>query len=346
MWLESKSGDKSPYIIAEIGNNHLGSLEIAKLTIDAAVECRVDAVKFQLFKPEKLVTDIEPVLPHVPDKREKTQRERFRRMALSNSDMDEVVEYCKAKQIDFLCTPFDLDSLDYISDKVPFVKIASGDADYRILIEAVVDLGLPIAVSTGMLGLKQIDRLVSWLPSEKSAIMHCVSSYPTPDISAHLSVIDLLKNRYSLPIGYSCHTPDGLACLVAAAKGVSLIEKHFILTKTLPAGDRAVSLEPSELAELVTKVRRISCLQGENCMDKVDNDAELANKRALRRTPYFNRDLKAGDVVRVADLDFVRPYVAGTVKLPTITQESSWYLKKDVSSGEPFKQSDIREEWS
>lgn len=296
-----------PYIIAEIGNNHLGNAELAHKTLDAAIDAGVDAVKFQMFKSSELVSASEPLLKHVPDPACKTQRERFQKMELKPEVFAQLAQHAKDRKIDFLCTPFDLDSADFLDEFVPAFKIASGDATNSQLIDNLVARGKPIMISTGLCTQDEVDALVAKLPAERTILFHCISSYPTPDEDACLSLIPFYKARYGLPVGYSDHTCDLMAPVASVALGAVAVEKHFILDRALPGGDRQLSLNGAEMAQLVSDARRMHMMLGDT--PRIVRPCEQYGLTRLRRSPYVRRAVKAGESIGVDDIVFMRPAV-------------------------------------
>lgn len=296
-----------PYVIAEIGNNHLGDPELAHRTLDAAVEAGVDAVKFQMFNPTQLVIAAETVLKHVPDKTYSTQRERFSRMCLDRDTFSSLARHAAARKVAFLCTPFDRESADFLNPLVPVFKIASGDATNYQLIDHVVDKGKPMLVSTGLCTQQEVDFLVKRLPKDRTLLFHCVGAYPTPDKDACLSLIPYYKSRYGIPIGYSDHTCDLIAPVGAVAVGALAIEKHFILDRSLPGGDRELSLTGPEMMRLVQDTRRVFEMLGDT--PRSVRASEVYGREKLRRSPYTRRPVNAGEKLMADDIVFLRPAV-------------------------------------
>ena len=306
-----------PYIIAEIGNNHLGNAELAHKTLDAAIDAGVDAVKFQMFTPSELVTASEPLLQHVPDPVCKTQRERFQKMELKPEIFAQLATHAKDRKVDFLCTPFDLGSADFLDDFVPAFKIASGDVTNSQLVDNLVARGKPIMISTGLCTQDEVDVLVAKLPADRTILFHCISSYPTPDEDACLSLIPFYKARYGLPVGYSDHTSDLIAPVAAIALGAVAVEKHFILDRALPGGDRQLSLTGTEMAQLVSDARRAHAMIGTT--PRVVRPSEQYGRVRLRRSPYTRRAVREGELISVDDIVFMRPLVETAFSIEQVT---------------------------
>lgn len=323
-----------PYVIAEIGNNHLGDIDLAHRTLDAAIEAGVDAVKFQMFKPSELVAASEPLLKHIPDKTYTTQRERFKRMCLGPEEFSQLAAHAKEKNITFLCTPFDLASADYLDALVPAFKIASGDATNNQLIDHVVRKGKPVMVSTGLCTQDEVDALVARLPKERSILFHCIGSYPTPDRDVCLSLIPFYRQRYGIPVGYSDHTCDLLAPSGAIAVGAMAIEKHFILDRTLPGGDRELSLTGPEMAQLVKGVHRTFDMVGDT--PRTVRPSEQYGREKLRRSPYTRKPVRAGDVLSIDDVVFMRPVVQTAYPLDAIVAAGRIVATRDLAAEAPI----------
>lgn len=339
-----KIGDFSvgtrPYVIAEIGNNHLGDIDLAHRTLDAAIDAGVDAVKFQLFKPDELVAASEPLLKHVPDKTCSTQRERFRRMCLKPEDFTVLAEHARKRNTTFLCTPFDLASADFLDPLVPAFKIASGDATNFQLIDHVVRKGKPVMVSTGCCTQDEVDALVRKLPKDRTLLFHCVGSYPTPDEDVCLSLISYYTQRYGIPVGYSDHTCDLLAPVGAVAAGALAIEKHFILDRSLPGGDRELSLTGLEMAQLVKDARRAFAMVG--VTPREVRPSEKYGRLKLRRSPYTRRPVSAGEILNMDDIVFLRPVVEGAYSLDAIVAASRITALRDLPAETLIDRSSFR----
>jgi len=298
---------KETFIIAEIASNHLGDFELAMKSLDAAASTGVDAVKFQLFRPEHLVTSDMPVMQHVPENRFPTQRERWNHMRLKKEQISVLFDQCQKKGVMFLCTPFDEASADFLEPLVPAFKLASGDATNYVLVDHVVKKGKPIIASTGLCSQEEVDSLVKRLPADQTLLLHCVGAYPTPDDDACLSLIPFYRSRYKFSIGYSDHTQDSLAPITAVAMGAVAIEKHFILDKSLPGGDRDVSLDPQQMEDMVSQIRRLRKMVGMTPRRLLASEENFS--RIMRRSPYTRQSAKKGEILKIEDMILLRPEV-------------------------------------
>jgi N,N'-diacetyllegionaminate synthase len=231
-----------------------------------------------------------------------TQHERFKSLEFSPRQWEEIIQTCNRAKIDFLTTCFDADLMASFAKRQKFIKIASGDLTYFKLLRAASNTGKRVLLSTGMGSYKEIEEAVWHLDKHNVTVMHCVSSYPTPDIHANMNVIRKLQETYQ-SVGYSDHTEGITACLIAASLGCEVIEKHFTHDNTLDYGDHPVSVTADEMAVLVEQVRRISTMLGS---DK-PADIELNNRKVLRRGAYAARPITIGKPISEADIIELRP---------------------------------------
>lgn len=328
------------FIIAEIGNNHLGDPALAYRSVEAAAQSGVDAVKFQLFNPDLLVSTDEPVLKHVPENKHSTQRERFKSMVLSSEIFEDLARKARALGLIFLCTPFDIESVDFLDQLVPAFKIASGDADNVPLIKHVISKGKPVMISTGMCNQEEVDYLVSLLPEERSILLHCIGSYPAPDEQVCLSLIPFYKERYKIPVGYSDHTIDTLVPLAAVAMGAVVIEKHFILNRSIPGGDRNLSLAPDEMGNLVKDIRRVETIQGTPL--RTVQGCEMYGRHTLRRNAYTRRTFLAGERLTIQDVIWLRPATDKGVTFKDFDGSGTFIVQDKIFSEQPLTTENVK----
>ena len=293
----SSIGDGHPtYIIAEIGINHNGDEEIARLCIDAAVEAKVDAVKFQKRHLPSLY--LEDVLEH-PEKYEQNFQYMIpllKRVELSSESCRRLKAYCDEQGIDFLCTPFDTISADFLEEiGVAAYKIASADLTNRQLLAHVAEFGKPMILSTGMSSWREVERAVRRMEELKAnfALLHCRSVYPVWPRDINLQMINRLR-QFGVPVGYSGHEVGITVPLVAASMGANIVEKHLTLDRNQEGPDHKVSLEPYEFKRLVRDIR-------------VADQAMGKEKRYLLRGEVLNRELFAKSLIATRDI------VPGTV---------------------------------
>jgi len=327
------------FIIAEIGNNHLGDPELAEKSLRAAAKTGVDAVKFQLFDPKLLVSRDEPVLAHVLDKVNKTQRERFSSMVLSHDVFTELAELAKKLGIYFMATPFDEKSVDFLDELVPAFKIASGDANNRPLISKIISKEKPIFISTGLCDQEEVDEIYASLPKDRSVLLHCIGSYPTPDDQASLFTIPFYRKRYDIQVGYSDHTQGEVASIAACALGAVVIEKHFILDKSIPGGDREVSLVPEEMSIMVNKIKRLDKMKGD--LERRIMDCEQKMKVTLRRSAYAYRDFKKGEEITYKDVVWLRPVVSSGLSYADFSSKNRFFAKQEILNETPLTRENV-----
>lgn len=307
----SNSGTKSCLIIAEAGVNHNGSLELAKKLIDAAAKAGADAVKFQTFKSEDLVSINAPKAKYqkLTTDATETQFEMIKKLELSIQDHKELVAYAKKKKIMFLSTPFDEESVDLLIELgVPMIKIGSGEVTNHPFLRYISGKGMPVILSTGMSTLEEVAEAVSVIRKagcKDLTLLHCTSNYPARIEDCNLLAMRTMANEFNLPIGYSDHTSGIVVPIAAAALGSCVIEKHFTVDKNLKGPDHKASLEPDELEQMVKSIRMVESALGSSV--KAPVDAELEVRDVARRSIMAKVDIPKGTVITVDMLVFKRP---------------------------------------
>jgi N,N'-diacetyllegionaminate synthase len=290
-------------VIAEIGNNHEGDFGLAREMVHAAAAAGAQAVKFQTIVPGKLVSALHPA-----------RLEQLGRFAFPREQFAQLAEIARDAGLLFLSTPFDVGVVSWLNELVPAFKIASGDNDYEPLLEAVAATGKPVILSTGMSGIGQIAHSCAviesvWQRAEcvaDIALLHCVSSYPTPPDEANLLAIATLSRELGKVVGYSDHTLGIDAAVLSVVLGARIIEKHFTLSKTQSAfRDHALSADPAEFAELVRKVKAAQAMLGDG--KKVVQEVEKVTAAAARRSIVARVILPMGHALTLHDLDWLRP---------------------------------------
>ena len=289
-------------IIAEIGNNHEGSYTLAEEMIGLAVDAGADAVKFQTIIPEKLVSI-----------QQKTRIKQLKKFQLSYDEFTKLSKVAKNEGAIFLSTPFDIDSALFLNELVPAYKIASGDNDFYPLIEVIAEIGKPIIMSTGLMNLDEIEKSVLFIKNiwkknhnkEELALLHCVSTYPTPPENANLLAINELEQIADI-VGYSDHTSGIEAAVLSIAFGARIIEKHFTIDNNYSDfHDHQLSLNPTEFKKMVVQIRIVEQMLGSG--KKVPTDLELKSKQNIRRSIVANHNLSTGHKIILEDLNWVRP---------------------------------------
>jgi len=272
---------KNPYLIAEIGINHNGDLQIAKKLIDAAFACQWDCVKFQKRTPEICVPDDQKNNPKETPWGKMTYLEYKKRIELGKEEYDYIDKYCKEKPIDWTASVWDLPSLEFLLNyNIPFIKIPSAKmTDKELLIQS-CKTGKPLVVSTGMSTLEEIDKAVDILEKYASqyVLMHCNSAYPAPQNELNLNCIQALQKRYNCPIGYSGHEYDLEPSVYAVVLGAKVIERHITLDHNLWGTDQSSSLEVVAMDMLKKRMRDIGPILG-NGKKKVTENEKLVRKK-------------------------------------------------------------------
>lgn len=326
----------SVYIIAEAGVNHNGSLELAKKLIDVAVDAGADAVKFQTFKADTLVSKKAEKADYQRQttSADESQYEMIKKLELDEEAHRLLIDYCKKAGIQFLSTPFDLASVDLLARTfdLPNIKIPSGEITNAPLLLKIAQTGKSVILSTGMSTLGEIEDALGVLafgylgnsgPSvaafraaycsaqgqalllNKVTLLHCTTEYPAPFIDVNLKVMDTLKSAFGLPIGYSDHT-EGIAVPIAAvARGAVVIEKHFTLDRALPGPDHKASLEPSELRQMVHSIRDVEQALGVGT--KHPTPSELKNLLVARKSLVAACTIRSGESFTAENLAVKRP---------------------------------------
>lgn len=301
------------YIIAEAGVNHNGSLIIAKQLVDAASLAGADAVKFQTFKADNLVSKSAQKAEYqkITTNAEESQHEMIKKLELDRSAHLELIAYCKAKNIEFLSTPFDHDSIELLHELgLAIFKIPSGEITNLPYLRHIGGLNKQVILSTGMASLGEIETAIQSLTQagtqrEKIRILHANTEYPTPMADVNLKAMQTIGQAFNLAYGYSDHTNGIEIPIAAVALGASVIEKHFTLDKTLAGPDHKASLEPNELLAMVNAIRNIELALGSPI--KQPSSSELKNKVIARKSLVAKVAIKQGETFTEANLTVKRP---------------------------------------
>ena len=303
------------YIIAEVGVNHNGSLERAKEMIDLAASAGVDAVKFQTFVAESLVTRTAAKADYQQQATDTTesQFEMLKNLELSLSDFEELKAHCEEQGVDFLTTPFDLVTIDMLVDLgVDKWKLPSGELTNLLYMRKIGALRQEVIMSTGMSDMDEVSAAVSVLESsgvlrEQLTLLHCNTEYPTPMHDVNLRAMQTLQSTFPglKGIGYSDHTLGIEVPIAAVAMGAVVIEKHFTLDRTLPGPDHHASLEPDDLKAMVQAIRNIEAALGNGA--KEPTESESKNRQIARKSIVAARDIAAGAEFSIENLTVKRP---------------------------------------
>ncbi len=328
-----------PYIIAEAGVNHEGSMEIAKRLCDEAKEGGGDAIKFQTYKADTIASKDSPAYWDTSKEPTKSQYELFKKHdSFWIDEMQELKEYCDAIGIEFLSTPFDIESATFLNDMMDVFKISSSDLTNKPFIEYICDFNKPIILSTGASSLAEIAEAVSWIEKKGNplALLHCVLNYPTPDKNANLGMICDLKTRFpDKIIGYSDHTlpKDMKVCEIATLLGSVIIEKHFTHDKTLPGNDHYHAMDKDDLKLFRSNLERTFGILGSFKVEALE-DEEPARKNA-RRSLVAKRFIPKGKIIEKDDLTFKRP--ASGISPKFIDEVVGGKALRDISEDEILK---------
>ncbi len=317
---------KQVYIIAEAGVNHNGNLELAQKLVREGAAAGVDAVKFQTFRPDKLVTKRaeKAAYQKVTTGTQESQLEMLQKLTLRDEDYVELEQLCRECGVDFISTPFESDSLQFLTTKVnvPFVKVPSGEITNAPFLWEIAQTQKPVVLSTGMATLGEIEKALAVLacgylcaefPSsfehvqevyasaegqkilrDKVQLLHCTTQYPAPANQANLMAMDTMKRAFGLPVGYSDHTEGITIPVAAAARGAVIIEKHFTLDKNMEGPDHKASLEPEELNNMVQAIRTVE--KGIGTGIKIPAMDEVPNIPIVRKCLVAARDIAAGEL--------------------------------------------------
>jgi|APSaa5957512622_1039677.scaffolds.fasta_scaffold35771_2 N,N'-diacetyllegionaminate synthase len=305
--------EMSVVIIAEAGVNHNGSMASAKRLIDAAVEAGAGYVKFQTFKAETLVTQTAQKAEYqksITDKNE-SQFDMIKNLELDKAAHEELIEYCNSKDIRFLSTAFDNDSIDMLAElDIPLFKIPSGEITNLPYLRHIGRMGKPIILSTGMSTMDEVRSALNILmeagaKKDEITILHCNTEYPTPMEDVNLKAMLTIGNELSANIGYSDHTLGIEVPIAAVAMGATVIEKHFTLDRTMPGPDHAASLEPDELKAMVTAIRNIEKAMGDGI--KKPSPSEIKNLPIARKSIVAKTSIKKGELFSEDNLTVKRP---------------------------------------
>lgn len=306
-----KIGNDEPcFIIAEAGVNHNGKLELARKLVDAAKEAGADAVKFQTYKTEDLVTrDTEKA----EYQGKGTQFEILKKLELTKENFIELKKYCDEKNILFLSTPHTESSVDFIDELVPAFKIASGDLTNFPLLKKIAEKQKPIILSTGIATMDEIKEAVNYIKkiNDKLVLLHCTTSYPCPQKDVNLRAMKTIEDETDCIIGYSDHTLGIDVSLMAAKMGAVVIEKHFTLDKNMGGPDHKASLEPYELKELVKRIKNREFPEYDEIIlgssEKKPTEGELKILPTSRKSIIAKKDIPQGKRIEESDLITKRP---------------------------------------
>ena len=300
----------SVYIIAEAGVNHNGRLDLALKLCDAAKEAGVDAVKFQTWKTEKIVTKSAAKAAYQEENTgcDQSQFEMLKELELSYTDFEKINDYCKKIGVQFLSTPDEEESLDFLcSMNLPFVKIGSGEVTNIPYLRVIGSKHQKIVISTGMSTLADVEKAYNTLMesgAKEVAMLHCTTNYPCPYEEVNLQAMQTMKAAFKCQVGYSDHTMGIEVPIAAVAMGAEIIEKHFTLDRTMDGPDHQASLEPQELKQMVKSIRNIEQSMGDGI--KRPNASEQKNAEVVLKRIIAKEPIKKGDILSENNLTLLR----------------------------------------
>lgn len=334
-----KSMTPSTYIIAEAGVNHNGSLALAKQLVDVAKAAGADAVKFQTFKAEALVSQSAPKADYQKKStaKDESQLAMLKALELGEEEQVELQQYCQQAKIEFLSTPFDLQSVDFLNHTCHLskFKVASGEINNLPLLVKIAQAGKPIILSTGMSTLGDIELALSVLvygylnpegtlyPSltqcadvyytaqgqqiarDNITLLHCTTEYPAPVHEVNLRAMHTMQKTFGLNVGYSDHTLGDAVALAAVACGATMIEKHFTLDPNMPGPDHQASLSPAGLTAMIAGIRQVELALGHG--KKIPSSSELKNRAIARKSLVAKRAIKQGETLTQDNVCTKRP---------------------------------------
>lgn len=301
------------FIIAEAGVNHNGSLAIAKELVDAAVDARADAVKFQTFKAENIVTKFAQKAEYQKETtaESETQFDMIKKLELDTNSHRGLFNYCKEKEITFLSTPFDLESIEFLNELgVEIFKIPSGEITNLPYLRKIGGLKKKVILSTGMADLGEIEDALDILVDagtlrDDITVLHCNTEYPTPIEDVNLQAMVTIKDAFKVNVGYSDHTLGIEIPIAATALGATVIEKHFTLDKDMEGPDHKSSIDPKELKLMVRAIRNIEKALGNGI--KTPSPSELKNKHVVRKSIVAARYIKEDECFTEGNITTKRP---------------------------------------
>ena len=328
-------GGNRTYIIAEIGSNHNQSLELAFESIDAAVGCGADAVKFQSIDVGELY--------YQPSEQTKALH---RKIDMAEEWHSLLSEYCTKKGITFFSAPTYLKAVDILEEiNVPLYKLASAQiGTFPQIIERVAATGKPVILSTGIVTMKELKSVVNIFKrhnNEKFIILHCNSIYPTPYNKVHLNIMKQYRDEFDCIVGFSDHTPDIYVPIAATALGAKVIEKHFALDRTLPVPDAPFSLEPDEFKRMVEGIRAVEQILIDDSREQLQPE-EYQFKESILYRLVANKSLASGESVKAEDFKFLRHSKGIDCRDMHKYLDSRAYYQKDIYENSLVHAEDIR----
>ncbi|MDD2476654.1 MAG: N-acetylneuraminate synthase [Dysgonamonadaceae bacterium] len=301
----------SVYLIAEAGVNHNGQLELAKKIVDEAKEAGADCIKFQTFIAKNIVSKSAAKAEYQKRQTDvyESQFDMLKKLEISFDEFIELSEYCREKDIEFLSTAFDFDSIDFLNSlNMKRWKIPSGDITNLPYLIKIARLGKPIILSTGMSTLEDIRVAIAVLKENGAGditVLHCTTEYPTPFEDVNLNAMLTIQNEFGVSVGYSDHTKGIEIAVAAVAMGATVIEKHLTLDRSMEGPDHKASLEPDDFKMMVSAIRNVEVAIGNG--EKKPADSERKNMSIARKSIIAKRDILKGEYFTEENLTVKRP---------------------------------------
>ena len=302
---------KNILIIAEAGVNHNGSIALAFQLVDEAVNAGADIIKFQTFKSSEVASQFALKAEYQENSTpvNETQRDMLKKLELSYDAFRELQVYCQKKGIEFLSTPFDLESMAFLSElNMKRWKIPSGEITNLPYLVRIAHTKLPIILSTGMSTMEEIELAIKVLKRNECGpitLLHCTTEYPAPIDEINLRAMQTLGKHFNMPYGYSDHSLGTVVPIAAAALGACVIEKHFTLDKSMDGPDHKASLDPEELKEMIASIRTVESSLGDGI--KQPTPSEMKNRVAARKSIIAKYPIREGAVLTIDNLAVKRP---------------------------------------
>lgn len=303
-----------PYVIAEIGSNHNGDMELARQLIDSAKEVGADCVKFQSWSKDSIFSrqvynDNYFLKDDYRNRTDYTLEEIVDAFSVSEEELIELKKYCDEVDIEFASTPFSPKEADFLVDvlDVAFIKIASMDINNYPFLDYVARKGKPIIMSTGLSTLAEVDKAVKTIyaaGNKELSLLHCVAIYPPDDHEVNLLNIKMLRDLYDVPVGFSDHTIGATACIGAAIHGACVLEKHFTLDNDMFGWDHKISADPHLMKTIIAEGKRAVKMNGSYNKQLVESEER---QNAFKRSIVAGRDIEQGEIFSAENLDFKRP---------------------------------------
>lgn len=332
------------FIIAEAGINHNGSISRAKKMIDIAKRSGANAIKFQSYFPEKLVTENSKQMPYqlINNKSKISQYKMLKQSQLSFESQKKLFEYCKKKNIEFISTPYDNSSAIFLKEiGVNKIKVASTDITNVPFLKFILKLNKKVIISTGATDLKELTEIFDLIINKKNkrriTILQCTSFYPCKDKELNINSIKVLEKKFNLDVGFSDHSLSLVSGALAYSAGAKVIEKHFTLNRSLVGPDHKSSLLPSELRKYINNIRNAELMMGS--MSKKIQKREKSIKSVIQKSIFLNKNIFKNSLIRKQDLIIMRP--SNSILPKFFFEIINKKAKKNLFAYTPLKKSDF-----